>query len=127
MGWSSPYRRNIQGGDQFQFCKFIDTGVADIHRRLAADRFLNNKPPRIFAQKAAQIVGDLNYVHPFREGNGRTQLAYLKQLAERAGHNINLTKIEPAMWRQASKEAHQAQYTSMVKCIERIVERDRSR
>ena len=37
------------------------------------------------------VLGDLNHVHPFREGNGRTQLQYLKQLAARAGHAIDKT------------------------------------
>ena len=40
------------------------------------------------------IVGDINYIHPFREGNGRTQLQYLKQLAEQAGHRLDLARIE---------------------------------
>ncbi len=39
-------------------------------------------------------MGDVNYVHPFREGNGRTQMIYLKQLASQAGHAIDLTLIK---------------------------------
>jgi cell filamentation protein len=34
-----------------------------------------------FAQAAGAIMGDVNDVHPFREGNGRTQLYFLEQLA----------------------------------------------
>jgi cell filamentation protein len=50
----------------------------------------------------------VNYVHPFREGNGRSQLQYLKLLAAQAGHSLNLTKIDAAGWLEASREAHRA-------------------
>jgi cell filamentation protein len=115
-----------KGGSQFQFTKYIETGMADIHRRLKAERFLKNKSPKVFAQKAAEILGDINYVHPFREGNGRTQLLYAQQLAEQAGYNLDLTKIDSAQWINASKEAHHARYDAMASCLEAALSRDMS-
>jgi fido (protein-threonine AMPylation protein) len=52
----------------------------------------------------------VNYVHPFREGNGRTQLQYLKQLAAQADHPIDLTALGPARWLDASIAAHGGDY-----------------
>ena len=66
-----------RGGEQFQFRHYIVTGMADVHRR---------------------ITDDVNHVHPFCEGNGRKQLQYLKLLAERAGHKIDLTKLQAGAW-----------------------------
>jgi cell filamentation protein len=109
-------------GHQFQFRKFIETGMADIHRRLAAERNLRNKTPKVFARKAAEIIGDINYVHPFREGNGRTQLLYLQQLAEHAGYTLDINKIDQAHWLDASRQAHETSYDSMAKCIEKSIE-----
>jgi len=60
-------------------------------RRLQADNFFKNLSSKEFAKRAAVVIGDVNHVHPFGEGNGRTQLQYLKQLSERAGHAIDLT------------------------------------
>jgi cell filamentation protein len=65
-------------GHQFQFRQYIATGMADVYRRLSVARFLHGLPAAEFAQRVAEIIGDINYVHPFREGNGRTQLQYLK-------------------------------------------------
>jgi cell filamentation protein len=107
-----------KGKSQFQFCQYIETGMADIHRRLVAERFLKNKTLKQFAQKAADILGDINYVHPFREGNGRAQILYAQQLAEQAGYKLDLTKLDPAQWIGASKESHQARYEAMAKCLE---------
>jgi len=37
----------------------------------------------------------LNAIHPFREGNGRTQTTFLTLLAERASHPFDLEKLDP--------------------------------
>jgi cell filamentation protein len=37
----------------------------------------------------------LNAIHPFREGNGRTRPAFLAILAEKAGHPIDLDRMNP--------------------------------
>lgn len=89
-------------GHRFQFRAYIATGMADVQRRLAARDFLRGLSAAEFSGGAAEIVGDVNYVHPFREGNGRTQLQYLKQLGEFAGHDVDLTRLDPVSWLQAS-------------------------
>lgn len=76
----------------------------------------------VFANEAGHILGDVNYVHPFREGNGRTQLVYLEQLAKKAGHPLDLTKIDMSQWMQASREAHLGRYQAMSRCIERAID-----
>jgi cell filamentation protein len=35
----------------------------------------------------------LNAIHPFREGNGRSQLSFLHLVGQRAGHPLDLTRI----------------------------------
>ena len=89
--------RNVEiskGGSQFQFRQYIEAGMADVHRRIKTHNYLRNLPADQFADLAGEILGDINYVHPFREGNGRTQLYFFKQLAERAGHSADLTQID---------------------------------
>jgi cell filamentation protein len=93
-------------GNQFQSRRFIGQGMADVHARLKAKDLLRDLAPPDFARQAADILADVNYVHPFREGNGRTQLQYLKQLSERAGHALDLTRLRPAAWMNPSRAAH---------------------
>lgn len=106
-----------KGGSQFQFRQYIETGMTDVHRRIKTHNYLRNLPTDQFADLAGEILGDINYVHPFREGNGRTQLYYFKQLAENAGHQTDLTRIEQKAWMAASKQAHQGNYAPMSTCI----------
>jgi cell filamentation protein len=121
--WAGEIRTvEISKGDsQFQFRQYIETGMADVHRRLAGTNFLRGLDSSSFAVKVAPIIGDVNYVHPFREGNGRTQLQYLKQLSFHAGHPLNLTKIDPRGWIEASKQAQLARYDLMAAVIEKAL------
>jgi len=49
---------------------------------------INNK--REIAEKLAEILDNLNYLHPFREGNGRAQRKFLRLLALEKNINLNL-------------------------------------
>jgi cell filamentation protein, protein adenylyltransferase len=106
-----------KGSQQFQFRQFIETGMADVHRRLVRSRFLHGLSPTGFAEQAAVILGDINYIHPFREGNGRTQLQYLKQLAQDAGYTLDLAWINGPRWIEASMASHAADYRPMATVI----------
>ena len=111
--WAGEIRRVeiAKDGNQFQFRRFIETGMADVHRRLEEANFLRGLSGRDFAAAAGRILGDVNYVHPFREGNGRVQAEYLRQLGAQAGHRIDLTQLDGVRWMAASRAAHQGAYS----------------
>ncbi len=110
-----------KGGHQFQFHRFIETGMADVHRRLVASGFLRGLSAAEFAMAAGGIIGDVNYVHPFREGSGRTQLSYLKLLTLQAGHSLDLARLDPKQWVETSRQAHAGDYSSMGKAIHQAI------
>ena len=99
-----------KGGSQFQFCRFIETGMGDVHRRIVEMNYLRGLDRDRFAAAAGEVIGDINYVHPFREGNGRTQMFYLRRLAAQAGHALQLARIDPVNWMAGSRAAHHADY-----------------
>jgi len=96
--WAGEVRTTelAKGSRQFMFQRFIERGVADVAKRIAVAAPYSGWPQSAFADEAGRLIGDINYVHPFREGNGRTQLQFLKQLAEFAGWLLDLREIEPA-------------------------------
>jgi cell filamentation protein len=79
--------------------------------------------PRQFADQSAVIIGDVNYVHPFREGNGRAQMQYLKQLAMQAGHDLDLRNIDAALWIAASQASFTADYSLTANLIHQAIVR----
>lgn len=48
-----------------------------------------------FSHKAAHFLAELNAIHAFREGNGRSQLSFFALLANNAGHPLNLDRLDP--------------------------------
>lgn len=112
-----------KGGDQFMFRQYIQPGMADVHRRIVARNYFRGLSSEAFAAAVGPIMGDVNYVHPFREGNGRTQLLYLKQLSLAAGHPLDLRNIDPGAWLEASRRAHGVDYDPMSQIIRTALER----
>jgi cell filamentation protein len=98
-----------KSADHFRFLRYIETGMSDVHRRLVAADFLRGLSSPAFGREAGVIIGDINHVHPFREGNGRSQLQYLKQLAEQA-HEIRLDLLSGSRWIAASRAANRGDY-----------------
>ncbi len=49
-----------------------------------------------FCERAGRVMGDLNALHPFRDGNGRTQRCFLQQLARQGGWEIAWAHVDPA-------------------------------
>jgi cell filamentation protein len=62
---------------------------------LAEDKHLRELDAIAFATKAAHVLAELNAIHPFREGNGRTQLSFLVVLAHQAGHALDQRRLDP--------------------------------
>jgi cell filamentation protein len=102
-----------KGGHHFQHRCFIEIGMVNVHGRLVEADFLHGLNRANFAADAAKIIGDVNHVHPFREGNGRAQLEYLRQLGGQAGHKIDPKGLDPKLWITASRAAHDGDYDPM--------------
>lgn len=103
----------------------IEMGMADVHRHLVESDYLQGLSRKEFAGQAGEIIGNVNFCHSFREGNGRTQFQYLKQLGERAGHSIDLTRFKRDTWIEASIDANRAKYEKMASCIDGAISRSR--
>jgi len=82
-------------GNWFCFPEHIDDQMDRLFTSLAKDGHLRGLDAGAFAKKAAHYLAELNAIHPFREGNGRTQLSFLTLLAEQAGHPLDLSKLDP--------------------------------
>jgi cell filamentation protein len=69
----------------FALVEWLEPQAHEIFDRLAGVQYLQDLPRERFIEGASQILSDLNALHPFREGNGRTQRAFLRLLAADAG------------------------------------------
>lgn len=101
--------RTVSIGKGHLFClpQHIDSFAADIFGRLAGWRYLRGLERDEFLDRLAELLAHINALHPFREGNGRTQRAFLTQLAQDAGYQLRWTAMDPATNIEASTRAHQ--------------------
>jgi cell filamentation protein len=67
--------------------RFIDTLISDYKNISKGDKLQT-------AEKLAEILDNVNYLHPFREGNGRTQREFLRLLASEKGLTLNLNPLD---------------------------------
>ncbi|MEV8881712.1 MULTISPECIES: Fic family protein [Mesorhizobium] len=90
-GWAGQPRtiRIGKAGNWFCYPEHIATEMARVFRELGNPDRLAHLDGTSFAKHLAHIVAEINAVHPFREGNGRTQLTFLAMLAEHAGLTFN--------------------------------------
>jgi cell filamentation protein len=95
--WAGRYRtaRTAKGGNWFCFPEQIDHQMAVLFRKLDSAHFKPGSDFGAFAAATAEFMGDLNAIHPFREGYGRSQLSFLHLVALRAGHPIALARVNP--------------------------------
>ncbi len=63
--------------------RFIDTLISEYKK-------IPKKNKLLLAEKLAEILDNLNYLHPFREGNGRAQREFIRLLALEKGLQLNL-------------------------------------
>lgn len=113
----------------FTFHQMIEAGIDDVHRKLVKKNFIKGLSHAEFAKEAALVIGNVNRDHPFRDGNGRTQLQYLKQLGQQAGYDVAIDKFERKEWIEASKAAMTWDEKPMEKVIyenSRPIDRGRS-
>jgi cell filamentation protein len=68
-------------GKQFFPTSHFDNAFRYIDQLIAEFKKIPKDNKKLLAEKLAEILDNVNYLHPFREGNGRTQREFLRLLA----------------------------------------------
>lgn len=77
-------------GKQFFPTTHFDNAFRYIDSLISEFKGLPNDNKKHLADKLAELLDNINYLHPFREGNGRTQREFLRLLATEKGLTLNL-------------------------------------
>jgi cell filamentation protein len=107
--WAGEFRQvNIRrsGSYYFAMVQFMEQNLDSNLTRLASENRLKGLAADVFASRSAYYLGELNSIHPFREGNGRTQREFIRQLAAEAGYRINWGRVTREQMYDASIESH---------------------
>ena len=105
--WAGEFRTvNIsKGGHLFGVAAFVEPALHEVLRKLPGERLLIGSDPKTFAMRAGYYMGEMNAVHPFRDGNGRAQREFIRELAMQAGFVIDWSRVTRAQMMAASLES----------------------
>jgi len=121
--WAGELRTvSISKGSVFCLPQHLVSYANDVFRRLAAADRLCRLNREQFIGKAAEFLADVNAMHPFREGNGRTQRAFFSQLAHDAGHHIDWVRMDPDQNNAASASAHHGDLGPMTAMLADLID-----
>lgn len=107
------------GGEQFDEAKSLKKGFGVLGKLvdLEAARRMDHGA---FADHAAQIFTHINWMHPFREGNGRVQREFISQYAQSAGHSLDFRFTTQARVYDASARSTRGHHGHMRRFFEEI-------
>lgn len=81
-------------GTQFCPAQEIESRGKLIFERLKKLNYLRGMDHSDFIDEFTDFYCSTNELHPFREGNGRTQRLFLSQLARNAGYSLNFSEVD---------------------------------
>jgi cell filamentation protein len=121
--WAGSLRtvRIAKGGSAFCYPENLDRELGRLFADLAKQKSLSGLDADAFAEKAAHFLAELNAIHPFREGNGRTQLAFMAALADQAGHPLSLERIDPKAMLDATVASFGGSEKPLVRLIRGLI------
>lgn len=82
-------RKNVPGAEFFLPVGFIELAASNCFSELAEAHHLVGLSREEFVEQLAYHYEKINYVHPFREGNGRMQRIYWNRVASAAGWQLD--------------------------------------
>lgn len=95
-----------KGNSIFAYYTQIESYAPNITQQLAKEHYLRGLDMDKFSIRAGYYMGELNVLHPFREGNGRTLREFMGQLAREAGYYIDWSSLEQQEMIKASVAAY---------------------
>lgn len=120
--WAGEIRTvDIAKTGLFAHAPHIESYLDEQLAGLAATNYLRGLARDEFLDGLTKYLGELNAIHPFREGNGRTQRAFFGQLARDAGFHVAWAKLDPERNVEASIASHNGDDTKLRALLEELV------
>jgi cell filamentation protein len=122
--WAGLIRRGdfLSKGNSI-FCRgqYIIENAKRIMDNLQKENNLCGLSKSKFIERMAFYMGEINALHPFREGNGRTSREYFRQLSLNAGYILDFSKTEKDKLLNADIEAFNGKYDSLINILDKVV------
>lgn len=126
-GWAGELRtvdirKNVEGSGYFVPVSMIERASGFAADELRQDRFLRGMDRPTFIARLAHHYDQLNYIHPFREGNGRAQRWFWNRVARDAGWRLSWLGVTGEVNDDASRVAAESRdLQPLIAMLEQVV------
>jgi len=103
----------------------IESELVAVFQNLARDGFLKGLSRKHFAHKMGILFAEINRIHPFREGNGRAQRQFVRQLSNSVGYKLHFEVVSKERVVQASILSANGDVDMMVRLMDEITDTER--
>lgn len=112
--WAGDIRNcNIAKQDLFCLTEHIESFGTDVFGKLKREKYFIDYDNETTLEKLVELFADINALHPFREGNGRSQRLFIESLAKINGINLDLTNVSKMDMIVASHESINGDYKKL--------------
>lgn len=119
--WAGELRWvDISKGNVFCKYEYIEQNADKLFAQLKLECYLKKAPTSDVPQRLAYYLGEINILHPFRAGNGRTQRLFIEYLAEDAEYSVDFAEVTDREMIEASADAFACNYEKMNALFARI-------
>lgn len=131
-GWAGELRtvdirKNTEGAGYFVPVSMIERAAGFVAQELREDDYLRGLDRQTFIARLAHHYDQLNYIHPFREGNGRTQRLFWDRVARDAGWQLSWLGVTGEVNDAASRAAAEAgDLEPLIAMLDQVVSRKQS-
>ncbi|MGN0194051.1 MAG: Fic/DOC family protein [Pseudoramibacter sp.] len=121
--WAGEIRTvDIGKGSVFCHAAYIEDQARQLFNTLRDEHYLENiSDIETISKKLAYYLSEINAIHPFREGNGRTQRAFIELLAAHNGFELSFSAASKEEMLTASKASFLCDYQLMEKLIKKCI------
>lgn len=112
-----------KGGTLFALHSELKPGADKLFAALAKEGHLRGlrHDKDGFVERLSHYYIELNKIHPFPEGNGRSTQLFLAQLARDAGYRLDFGKIDKVKWNLAARESAAGRPGMVIDAFSKIV------
>jgi len=118
----------VRQGDFFSkgnsiFCRglYIVENAKTIFKNIKSEKYLVGINKQEFIKRMAYYMGEINALHPFREGNGRTAREFFRQLSLNAKYRLDFSKTGKEELLIADIEAFNGKYSKLIEILEKVI------
>lgn len=123
--FAGKYRNENIAKGVFRFAEweYIEPELNRLLNGLKEENYLAGLSREALAERLAYYLSELNVLHPYREGNGRTIREFLRELALKNEYILNIKKVAPKEFLNASVKSivNTSELTKLIyECLEKL-------